>query len=295
MDTADNKQIQFLPSTSEDKFTDLDFLFSCATEISPSSRVTLNLERAGFITPSRAVALVLACRYINSITHTKVFLRNISRDVQKYLLRMDLPVGAHEWLEIDNLGDDEWGRNPHTSQLLEMTKIGSTQDVEHVIERSENIFGHWLDKSALNSLLNSLSELCSNVYQHSADADGVVLIQKYEKQSLNVVNVQVAVGDLGRGIRGSLELRHGQIANSAVDYLKLAMEGKSARNTGRGGLGLRRVEQILQENSGSLYLRSHNAFILSHHKTGRTFGSENVFFPGTQIALGLNFPLSQNS
>jgi len=196
MDTADNKQILFLPSTSEDKFTDLDFLFSCATEISPSSRVTLNLERAGFITPSRAVVLVLACRYINSITHTKVFLRNISRDVQKYLLRMDLPVGAHEWLEIDNLGDDEWGRNPHTSQLLEMTKIGSTQDVEHVIARSENIFGHWLDKSALNSLLNSLSELCSNVYQHSADADGVVLIQKYEKQSLNVVNVQVAVGDL---------------------------------------------------------------------------------------------------
>lgn len=286
--------MQFLPLTSEEKFTDLDGLFSYATEVLPSAKVVLDMERIEFITPSRTVGLVLACRYINSITHKKVLLRNISREIQKYMLRMDLPVGAQEWLEIDNLGDDEWGRNPRTSQLLEMTKISSTSDVEHVIERSEKIFGHWLNKSALNSLLSSLSELCSNVYQHSIDSNGIILIQKYGKQSLNVVNIQVAVGDLGCGIRGSLELRHGPIANSAVDYLKLAMEGKSARNTGRGGLGLRRVEQILQENYGSLYLRSHNAFMLSQHKSGRTFSSGNAFFPGTQIALGLNFPSSQN-
>jgi len=175
-----------------------------------------------------------------------------------------------------------------------MTRISTNSDVEKTIERAENIFSHWLNKSALNSLLSSLSELCSNVYQHSTDKNGIVLIQKYGKQTLNVVNVQVAVGDLGCGIKGSLESRYGLIAGSAIEYLKLAMEGQSARDTGRGGLGLRRVEQIIQENNGSLYLRSHNATLLSHYKTGRTFTSETVFFPGTQIALGLNFSLLQS-
>lgn len=284
-------QIEFSPSTSEENFSDLDLLFYCANEAVPSSTISVNMERAGFITPSRAVGLILVCRYLCAITKTKVLFKNVSRDVQKYFQRMDILIGAQDWLVIENLGEDEWARNPHTRKLLEMTRIGSTSDVEYILERAENIFGHWLNKSDLNSLLSSLSELCSNVYQHSTDMNGIVLIQKYEKQSLNLVNIQVAVGDLGRGIRGSLEARYGAIASSAFEYIQLAMEGKSARDTGRGGLGLRRVEQILQDNKGSLYLRSHDATMLSHYSAGRVFTSGSVFFPGTQIALGLNFPL----
>ncbi|MBE7435576.1 MAG: hypothetical protein QY332_15955 [Anaerolineales bacterium] len=287
-------QINYSTSTSEDNFSDLNLLFDLANKTTSTSTISINMERAGFITPSRALGLILVCRHIYGITKKKVLLRNVSREVQKYLQRMDIPVGAQDWLEIENLGADEWARNSHTSQLLEMTRISTNSDVEKTIERAENIFSHWLNKSALNSLLGSLSELCSNVYQHSADKNGIVLIQKYEKQALNVVNVQVAVGDLGCGIRGSLESRYGLIAGSAIDYLKLAMEGQSARDTGRGGLGLRRVEQILQDNNGSLYLRSHDATVLSHFKAGRVFTSETVFFPGTQIALGLNFSLLQS-
>lgn len=293
MDNAKNKQIQFLPATSEDKFLDIDFLFSIVNQAN-SSLMIIDLDRAEFITPSRAIALVLACRHIYSTTKQKVLLRNVSRTVQKYFLRMDMPIRAQKWLEIEDLGIDEWGRKPNTSQLLEMTKIGSTADVEYAIDRAGNIFSQWLNKSDLNNLLSSLSELCSNVYQHSTDDDGIVLIQKYEKQTLHLVNIQVAVGDLGCGIRGSLETRYGKLASSAIDYLKLAMEGKSSRNTGRGGLGLRRVEQILQTNLGSLHLRTHDASILSHYKTGREYVSGIPFFPGTQIALGLNFPLPKS-
>ena len=109
-----------------------------------------------------------------------------------------------------------------------------------------------------------------------------------------MVNIQVAVGDLGQGIKGSLEMRHGILASTAGEYIKLAMDGKSARDTGRGGLGLRRVEQILNENQGYLFLRSHDASVYSHYEARRLFKFENSFFPGTQIALGLNFPVNKN-
>lgn len=287
------KLISFQPLSSEENFDDLNSLFQATSSITNHDNVVIDMSGANFLVPSRAINLVLACRYISSVTGTKILIRNLPQEMQKYMLRMDIPFRAQEWLEIENLGNDDWARNPHSSQLLELKKISSPTDVELIIERASIILGNWLNESSLNSLISTLSELCSNVYQHSEDLSGIALIQKYEKTSLNIVNIQVAVGDLGQGIRGSLEMRHGILANTTIEYLKLAMDGKSARNTGRGGLGLRRVEQILNENLGYLFLRSHNASVYSHHKAGRLFNPEMCFFPGTQIALGLNFPINK--
>jgi len=106
-----NHEIQISFSTSEDNFSDLNLLFSLANEVKLSSTISINLDRAGFITPSRALGIILVCRHLYEITKKKVLLRNISREVQKYLQRMDIPVGAQDWLEIENLGADEWARN----------------------------------------------------------------------------------------------------------------------------------------------------------------------------------------
>ncbi len=289
------KPIFFQPHSSEEKFDDLDSLFQIASDVESIDNVVIDMRGTDFLIPSRAVGLVLVCRYIWLKAGTRVLIKNVSQKIQKYMLRMDIPSHAQDWLKIDNLGNDKWSRNPYTPQLLELTGIASSSDVERVVERAGIIFGQWLEAGSLNSFLSALSELCSNVYQHSQDSNGVVTIQKYEKTSQNTVNIQVAVGDLGQGIRGSLETRYGILASTAAEYIKLAMEGKSARETGRGGLGLRRVEQILSENQGYLFLRSHDASAYSHYKTGRIFASEKCFFPGTQLALGLNFPINQIS
>jgi anti-sigma regulatory factor (Ser/Thr protein kinase) len=288
------KTIIFQPLSSEEKFEDLDLLFQCASNVKVINNIVIDMRGTQFLVPSRAVSLVLACRYISLKTGIRVLIKNVSQKIQKYMLRMDIPSRAQDWLEIDNLGDDKWSRNPHTPQLLELTRIASSSDVERIVERAGIIFSKWLGATSLNSFLSALSELCSNVYQHSQDSNGVVTIQKYERLSQNIVNIQVAIGDLGQGIRGSLETRYGILSNTATEYIKLAMEGKSARETGRGGLGLRRVEQILSENQGYLFLRSHDASVYSHHKVGRSFTSEKHFFPGTQIALGLYFLVHQN-
>jgi anti-sigma regulatory factor (Ser/Thr protein kinase) len=295
MQTDHQTPVFFQPLSSEEKFDDLDSLFQNTLKLEGFDNVVIDMRGTDFLTPSRAVGLVLACRHAWLKTGTKVLIKNVSQRIQKYMLRMDIPSHAKDWLQIDNLGVDKWSRSPNTPQLLELTGIASSSDVERVVERAAIIFGKWLEPESLNSFLSALSELCSNVYQHSQDVDGIVTIQKYEKTSQRTVNIQIAVGDLGQGIKGSLEARYGSLASRAVEYIKLAMAGKSARESGRGGLGLRRVEQILDENKGYLYLRSHDAFVYSHHQAGRIFVSEKNFFPGTQIALGLNFPTSQIS
>lgn len=294
MAAVHQKPIFFQPLSSEEQFDDLDSLFQFASGVEGVDNGVVDMSGTDFLVPSRAVGLVLFCRCVWLSTGKKVLIKNVSQKIQKYMLRMDIPSRSQNWLKIDNLGGDRWSRNPNTPQLLELTRIASSADVEHIIERASIIFGRWLEAGSLNGFLSALSELCSNVYQHSQDSNGVVTIQKYVKTSQNTVNIQIAVGDLGQGIRGSLEARYGVLASTAAEYIKLAMEGKSARATGRGGLGLRRVEQILEENQGYLSLRSHDAAVYSHYKTGRKFASGKCFFPGTQIALGLNFPTEQN-
>lgn len=105
------------------------------------------------------------------------------------------------------------------------------------------------------------------------------------------VDVCLAVGDLGCGIRGSLAARHGEFGEDPLDYLQAAMGGKTARSTGRGGLGLRRVEQIAGSEGGYLWLRSETAAILSRGPRKAQGRGELISVPGTQVAVEFHAPL----
>jgi hypothetical protein len=162
--------------------------------------------------------------------------------------------------------------------------------VEQIVARARSIFSHWLLTPNLGSLLNVISELCANIYQHSGDAQGCILIQKYQSRTRGRVEVRLAVGDLGQGIRGSLSVKHGEFGQEPLDYLRAAMLGRSARLSGRGGMGLRRVEQIVESEGGYLWLRSETAAILSCGPGKLEERGDLVYVPGTQVAVELHAP-----
>lgn len=187
---------------------------------------------------------------------------------------------------------EEWHRNPETPNLLELTIITGPKDVERVVTRAKRIFNHWLTTPHLDSLLTVLSELCANIYQHSGDSQGCVLMQKYDFRSQGKRTVCLAVGDLGCGIRGSMVSRHGEIGAEPLDYLYEAMQGRTSRPSGRGGLGLRTVEQIASASGGYLWLRSETAAIFSQGANLRQPEQNLPNLAGTQVAVGLDAPLA---
>ncbi|MCC6190550.1 MAG: sensor histidine kinase [Anaerolineales bacterium] len=152
-----------------------------------------------------------------------------------------------------------------------------------MIGQAERIFAYWLGD--VGSLLTALSELCTNLYEHSQDPSGCVLIQKNDWPSQGQVVVRMAVGDLGQGIRGSLSARHGPFGSEPIDYIRAAMDGRTARASGRGGLGLRRVEQIAQSKQGYLWLRSETAAMLSRGPGTQDMQANLALIPGTQVAV----------
>ena len=126
-----------------------------------------------------------------------------------------------------------------------------------------------------------LSEACSNIVDHSGDT-GIVIVQKYDRRSY--VDVNLAISDLGRGIRRSLEAKHGTISTTCAGYIDHALAGLSARPGERGGQGLGAIQRIATQSGGSLHIRSEMGGI-STQTTGVTIHDGLCFFPGAQIAV----------
>ena len=266
-------------------------LYAAIARAPLADQYTLDMSPVGFVKPYGVIALVTAARHLSGLSGHPVRLKNLAGDIHAYLDRIDLFDVGSDWLQPSDTLAEEWSRNPQTVNLLELTLVTGPADVATIAMRAHHIFAHWLVIKNLNSLLSVLSELCANVYQHSGDLQGCVLIQKYEATIRGQVIVQLAVGDVGCGIRGSLAARYDDIGDKPLDYLKAAMRGRSARSTGRGGLGLRLVEHIAASREGYLWLRSETAAIMTRGPIEVQNHDGLLHMPGTQVAVELRAPL----
>jgi hypothetical protein len=283
--------ISLVPDVLGGDTQSVERFYSIISNVPPAEKYMLDMSAVRFVKPYGVIALVIAARGLSMLSGQQVHLSNTSDKVYLYLHRMNLFQIGSDWLQAADTLGQEWSRNPQTANLLELTVITGPSDVELVISRAERIFSRWLLVPNLRNLLNVLSELCANIYQHSGDRYGCVLIQKYESFKRDQVIVNLAVGDLGCGIRGSLVARHGEIGREPLDYLREAMGGRTSRHTDRGGLGLRRVEQIAASEGGHLWLRSETAAIFSRGP-GKAKGHRDMaLVPGTQVAVEFHAPL----
>lgn len=282
---------KLLPDPFGDDVTNTENLFKLLpTQF--NQPVMLDLGNAGFVKPMGLMALVLSARRIAEQSGHPVLLVNLDNELLSYLERVNLFDVASQWIELDgSLPEQRWDRNPHTANLLELTPITNASDVAKVMERAETIFSRWLHLPNLNSLRKVISELCSNIYQHSGDPHGFVLIQRYQYISRGEVDVVLAAGDLGQGIRGSLAARHSELGDDPLKYIQAAMTGSTSRVSGRGGLGLRTVEETIAKEGGYVWLRSETAAIQSHGPN-RHYSFKNLTpMPGTQVVVEFRAPL----
>ncbi len=279
-----------IPDTLNESPLAIEVLLNSCVDLPVAESYKLDMHQVSFLKPYGVIVLISLARRLSELCGHPVRLIGLSERLHLYLKRMDVfEVGAN-WLQPARSVKAQWSRYSQTVNLLELTTINGAKDVESVIERSERIFSRWLKLPDLSNLLKVLSELCANIYQHSGDSHGCVLIQKYESQALGIISVFLAVGDLGCGIRGSLSARHSDLGQNPIDYLHAAMNGRTARATGRGGLGLRLVDEVARSESGSLWLRSETAAV-QIDATNNSYDYINLAdVRGTQISVELNTP-----
>ncbi len=146
-----------------------------------------------------------------------------------------------------------------------------------------------------------LIELCQNIFYHSttdeAGIHGYMAMQAYTKEDGKSPSIKFAVTDLGIGIPQSLRnspLKDKYNLDDDREAIKLACKPQitSAADSHRGGLGLYRTKQIVEETHGTLNIRSGDAKAVFSPQTNFFAGGLDAwstisYFWGTQIGIWL--------
>lgn len=249
--------------------------------------VTLDAALISFVCPYGAVVLLSACRHLARERGRPVVLVGLQEHVHAYLNRLDFfRAGGGAVVTNRRLHPGaELTRNSASLNVLELTVVRSLREVYDATAYALLIFNAWLgmDAGAAHRVGCCIAEACENVIEHSRDT-GVVVAQKYEFS--NWTEVQLAIADLGIGIRQSLASAHAELEDTPAGWIKRAVAGLSSRAE-RGGLGLGEIRRIATRTGGSLLIRSGAGYAAFAQNYARytDLPDELGRLPGTQLAV----------
>lgn len=187
-------------------------------------------------------------------------------------------------------------RSHPTGRYHPITSLKEPNEIETVSESLILFFkGVCSDDKTLNAVRTMLKELIDNCFSHSALQDGksgVICAQVWPGGR----KAQVAISDSGVGIRQSLTGNPDYIGklttlNSCEFATQYGVTGKPAN--GHSGYGLALARGLLEQNRGSLFVRSADeCFILASRKTSSLKGQE--YLNGTLLVIELNLDIKMD-
>jgi anti-sigma regulatory factor (Ser/Thr protein kinase) len=258
----------------------------------------LDLSALTFIEPYSMVNLLLIGRRFLKNTGERLKLINVPVALLQYLYRMDF-FESRIFLSDSVLDKTKLlHRSTFSKRVIELTEIphAERESVEVITgivslfrKRASFILKHWFSEDAVNYFVTVISEVCQNVFEHSLDS-GYLVLQTYSYNRENVVRLVIA--DSGIGIEDSFSEEQKQKYGTGSELLENAMTHPISGKR-EFGYGLCRVNSIIKEMKGNLFVRSHSssaAFIYNKAKDVNSFCFQKnnlVYFDGTQISISL--------
>ena len=251
-------------------------------------RIVLDVASVSFVCPYGAVLLLSVCQHLARERGRPVQLVGLQDHVHAYLRRLDFfETGAGA---VVGTGRLPWGaqlpRSVASLNVLELTVVRSLREVYEATARALLIVKTWLglDVGVAHRVACCIAEACENVIEHS-QSSGVVVAQKYEYAGWT--EVQLAIADLGIGIRQSLHRAYAGLEETPAGWIKRAVAGLSSRPE-RGGLGLGEIRHLATQSGGSLLIRSgagSAVYTPGHTRYANLVDLSGL--PGTQLAITL--------
>jgi hypothetical protein len=184
-----------------------------------------------------------------------------------------------------------------SSQLLEITPIGRTDDIHSLVGRVQERAQHIikaelkLETKAIIGFTMTLSEVCQNILEHAGQG-GWVAVQSYRwTKRLGRRVVVIAVTDAGLGFRKSLESAPGHMPSARWDDAA-ALEEAVIRGVSRfrdrsRGQGLAGARSYVGRWAGKLSVRSGTAriSIVPSWDDDLPLAEGLAPFPGSQVQV----------
>lgn len=234
-------------------------------------KTLLDARHLRFVDPAGMIGLLGVGRILAERTGVRPHLHlPEGGDVPSYLARMGFQEAAREIFE-GVAGDLSRPRGRGSDVLLEITPISENRHVHELVERVQDRAGAILSRTlryppaAVVHFSVILSEVCGNILEH-AEAPGWVAAQTYNwSRRLGRQVLIVAVGDLGRGFRGSLTPeyagRYGDRWSDATALEAAFLHGLTRFPDQGRGQGIQQMRRQVRRWGGLITVRSGTARI----------------------------------
>ncbi len=266
------------------------------TAVAEGGRVLFDARHVRWFGPSGMVGLLAAGRVARDRSGQAPHLRLPEHpDVPGYLARMGFFQEAEGLFEMDQRPPRRPGGA--SDVLLEITPVTTNSDVHEVVDRVQKRAGAILSRTlhypptAVVQFSVILSEVCQNIIEH-ADAPGWVAAQAYNWQKrLGRHVLNIAVADLGRGFRGSLEKEHsarfGDRWSDATALEAAFIHGLTRFPDSGRGQGIQQIRKQVRRWDGTISIRSGTARIadVPSWDDAPPLQEGLASFPGTQISI----------
>lgn len=274
---------------------DINNICRILSKIKSGEKLKLSFESLDFIKPSGVILLMILCRKAYELTDNKVTLDKIPFKIYNYLKSIKFFITCTEWCELGQFYKSSIFNfmslsNPYSTVdimcVSKMDFIGFTL----LNNRIRELIDSWLTDRQYSiykdDLQTALAELCNNSIEHS-DSKTYFTLQKYKDEW-----VELCIGDMGIGISEHLRRKHRWIARRDVDYIKIALDGTTGRQSGHGGFGLKKIQEFVYKYNGELSIHSLKGIVKVQGKKNPIVLERYHSFPGTQCHLILRKPLT---
>jgi hypothetical protein len=247
----------------------------------------VDLRPFDFIDVYASVVLALMLRHACTTRTPPDLLLPESPDVRAYLARQEFFTTLEPWYPIDQELKDlqalRWSGNPRVAPL---TLVESEDVVTVIADRMRSLlvsssFG--VSTAVADAAWRVLSETLQNIPQHAGlglecPGSGFAALQLYSDA------LEVAIGDIGVGVRASLqENRMYRKCTGADAHLAVLLHGATRTgNPGRGN-GFQITRQVVGNLRGTLVLQSGSIVTVCYRDTYRQTLCPH--FPGTQLRI----------
>jgi hypothetical protein len=178
--------------------------------------------------------------------------------------------------------------------LIELTRLKFRDDFQARFEQMVHILQRiGLDEERSFLTVGLMGEAADNIFFHNFGrwpfrqfAGGILMVQKWPK----VNTIEVAVGDIGIGIRASLmEIEEYKNLHTDEEAIRKALETNvTSRPQQRGGNGLPFILRTIQADlRGEMDIRSGNSHLRINGGTRCLFQGKQLV--GTMIGLTINY------
>ena len=246
-------------------------------------RPIINLSAVTFLSPYALVYLGMFLRYHNARGKTFRLVPPTSKKARRYLQRQKFSERFNVGAEIIEQGS--------LHQLAPSTSLSDIVDLEKGDHIADSVTYAMVDLLRSNKVdidtglfADMASELVDNFAQHADQPLAALAMQCYP----NLRRVVMAVGDCGRGVRGSLA-KKGEyaylVARPHTTAILKALEPQVSSKP-EGGMGLTDVSEDVQQANGKLIITSGNGRVIIDH-LGTRLGVTSHNLSGVQVEISI--------